>query len=280
MNSLPLDETPLRIDLRSILKKRLSPKITRWIPGVAVSCLERLIKQQELNGILERTFPLTGTAFARAALDDLNIKIRVVGSENIPRSGKYVFASNHPLGGLDGIALIAVLGEIYGDEALRFPVNDMLLNVRPLRDIFVGINKYGSMKRQNSKEFNELWASDSQIVFFPAGLVSRKGNDGIVRDLEWKKTFIVKALEYGRGIVPVKFEGLNSGRFYNTARWRKILGLKINIEQILLPGELCAARGAHYLVKIGKSLSPSEIATLGKSPKVIAAAVREMVYAL
>lgn len=130
---------PLQIDLQRIVRERVPAAKRRWIPRALVTWLERLVRQKELNGILQRTYPKVGTAFATAALRDLDITVDVRGQENIPSSGRFIFASNHPLGGLDGIALISVLGARYGDEHLRFPVNDMLMNVRPLRGIFIPI---------------------------------------------------------------------------------------------------------------------------------------------
>ena len=117
-----MNDGPLQINLQAIVDKRMPASKRRWIPRWVVRALERLVRQEELNGILRRTYPHKGTAFAKAALRDLNIKIGVEGLENIPREGRFIFASNHPLGGLDGIALISVLGELYGDEKLRFPV--------------------------------------------------------------------------------------------------------------------------------------------------------------
>lgn len=270
----------MKIDLNAIIRSRLSRKANFWIPTWMIRILERIVRQNELNGILERTYPAKGVAFASAALKDLNITISTCGMENIPSAGRYIFASNHPLGGLDGIALIKVLGEKYGEGNILFPVNDMLLNVKPLDNVFVGINKYGHMGRRASTALNDAYASDAQVLFFPAGLVSRKGKDGEIRDLEWKKGFVAKAIEHGRGIIPLKFEGLNSGRFYNIARLRKRLGLKINIEQALLPSELCRSKGTAYTIKFGKPISHSELAASGKPTTEIAATIREMVYSL
>lgn len=266
---------PMRIDLRAILRKRRAP-----IPGPVVRMLEKVIRQEELNGILSRTFPAEGSAFARAALNDLNVTVTTSGLDSLSPDKRYIFASNHPLGGLDGVALVDVLGSKFGDDNIRFLVNDILLNIKPLAPVFLPINKYGSQGREAARRINETYASDKQILIFPAGLVSRRHPDGEIRDLKWQKAFVAKALEYGRDIVPVRFIGKNSGRFYSTALWRKRLGMKFNIEQILLPAELCGARGAHFHIIFGQPIPCEKIRSYGDRPELIAEAVKRIVYSL
>ena len=200
------------------------------------------------------------------------------GTEKLPLK-RSVFASNHPLGGLDGIALIQLLGQHYGDENISFLVNDMLTNVIPLSRVFLPVNKYGGQARGATKLVNEAYESDKQIVVFPAGLVSRK-NGKKIRDLEWKKTFISKALATDRDIVPVRFMGENSRLFYSTALWRKRLGLKVNIEQALLPGELCGARGKTFKIIIGDPIPADKLRATGKSAPELAETIRRIVYSI
>lgn len=266
---------PLRIDLRGILKKRF-PKF----PAPLARRLEKIVRQKELNEILAACFPRQGSAFAAAALKYLGVKAGISGEENIPAGGRFIFASNHPLGGLDGIALIDFLGHRYGDDHVKFLVNDMLMNVRPLRNVFLPINKFGAQGRSAAREINATYASDSQMLIFPAGLVSRLGADGRIRDLEWQKAFVAKALEYDRDIIPVYFDGRNSMRFYRTARWRKRLGIRFNIEQALLPSELCRAKGERYNIVIGKPITVAELRDSGLKPSEIAARIRREVYLL
>ncbi|MCH5229069.1 MAG: glycerol acyltransferase [Muribaculaceae bacterium] len=191
-----------------------------------------------------------------------------------------MFASNHPLGGLDGMALITVLATKYGDGNIRFLVNDMLMNVTPLKDIFLPVNKFGKQGKANTLEINAKMASNCQIFQFPAGLCSRLNDRGEVSDLEWQKSFVVKALEYKRDIVPVFFKGKNSDKFYKIARWRKKLGIKFNLEQILLPSELCKARGKHFEIIFGKPINWRQLAESGKNSKELAAMIKGHSYAL
>lgn len=273
----------LEIDLNRIIRSRIGGWKGRLIPGFLISALERLVHQKELNATLDATYPAEGTAFAEAVYEYFDLTLDVRGMENIPDSGRFIFASNHPLGGLDGIGLIKALGSRYGDDGIRFLVNDMLMNVEPLRPVFLPINKYGSQGRKAAKAIADAYASDMQMLIFPAGLVSRLHPDGEIRDLAWQKSFIQKAVEYERDIIPVRFEGLNRNRFYRTAWWRKRLGVKINIEQAMLPAELCAARGNSYRVIFGRPVSWGQLAhriAAGATPGALAAEIRTTVHTL
>lgn len=262
------------INLTEIIRKRLGSR-GKYIPGFLLRALERLICQERLNEILRKLYPAEGSAFAKGVLDELKITLEVEGLEKLPEGEAFEFASNHPLGGLDGITLVSILGGHYGDENLRVLVNDMLMNVIPLSNVFLPINKYGSQGRQSAEAISEAYASGKQIVMFPAGLVSRLHPDGVIRDLQWQKAFVVKALEHGRRIVPIHFEGLNSMKFYKTAKWRKKLGIKVNLEQALLPSELCKAEGNHFKVTFGEPIDVCVLRAAGLKPKEIAEKVRE-----
>lgn len=270
----------LQLDIKKILKERIPKKKRRWIPPFAISAVEKLIKQKELNEILRATLPSEGSEFASRVMDFLDISLEVTGLENLKDGQRYMFASNHPLGGLDGIALISVLGNKYGDDNIRFLVNDMLFNVTPLKNIFLPINKYGKQGRKNALEINEKMAQAGQIFQFPAGLCSRLHDSGEISDLEWQKSFVVKAIEYQRDIVPVYFEGKNSDKFYKTARSRKKLGIKFNIEQILLPSEICKARGSRFKITFGAPIPWQDLKASGKSPQQLATEIRERAYRL
>lgn len=273
-------EGPLEINLHKILRGRMPKKVSRLVPGFLITGLERLIHQDELNEMLRVGYPLRGSAFADKILKYLNLKVEVEGLDNIPTDKRIMFASNHPLGGLDGIALIAVLGKKYGDNGVRFLVNDMLMNVEPLSDVFLPINKYGSQGRNAAKAINEAMGSNMQILQFPAGLVSRLHDDGTISDLEWQKAFVAKAIEYKRDIIPIRFEAQNTMRFYRTARWRKKLRLKVNIEQALLPGELCRSRGKTFRIIFGSPISWKILMDSKKSPKQLASEIRSKIYEL
>ncbi len=272
-----MTDAPLHIDLKAILRKRGGGAAR--VPGFVVGWLEKLVHQSELNEVLSTAWPREGWEFAEAAARYYDLKIITEGMERLPEGGRFIFASNHPLGGLDGISIIATLGKRYGNDNFRFLVNDMLMNVEPLRSVFLPINKYGAQGRAAAKAINDTYASDAQIAIFPAGLVSRL-QQGSIKDLQWQKAFVAKAREFDRTIVPVHFIASNSKRFYKFAQWRKKLGIKFNLEQILLPGEMSKSRGKTFRIVFGEPIAPAELDKLGKTPAEIAEALKEKVYSL
>lgn len=275
------DRALLQLNIEKILKSRIPASKQRFIPRFLYKALANLIHQNELNEMLRVGYPSMGSEFSKKILKYLDITVEVEGKDNLPPLGRCVtFASNHPLGGLDGIALIAVLGAYYGDDNIRFMVNDLLMNVEPLSNVFLPINKYGSQARAAAEAINTEYASERQLVVFPAGLVSRLHPGGEVHDLKWQKAFVQKAIEYNRDIVPIRFVALNRNRFYRLAKWRKKLGINVNLEQATLPAELCASRGKKFRIIIGEPLSIAQLKGSGKSFPQIAEDIRNSVYAL
>jgi len=196
--------------------------------------------------------------------------------ENIPKSGRYIFVSNHPLGGLDGVLLLKQITENFGYT--RSLTNDFLMAVTPFKDWFVPINKVGGQGREALQAIDELYTSDDQILIFPAGLCSRKINGEIV-DLEWQKHFIQKAVQYKIDVVPIYFEGRNSNKFYNLAKFRKLFRIKFNIEMMYLVDELFKHKDKTFSIHFGKPLS-YESFNSSKKPIDWAQKVKSDVYSL
>lgn len=269
----------IKIDVSKVLKAKV-PKYYRFVPSFLVKWLENIIHQDELNYLLLKNKDLEGVDFANAILSDLDIKLEVVNSHLLPAkgSGKYIFASNHPLGGLDGMALISLLGKQY-DNNIKFIVNDMLSQLTPFADIFLPANKVGRQSHEVAEKINAAFMSDAQVITFPAGLCSRRKNDGRVSDLDWTKGFISKSIQYRRDVVPIFFDGLNSDFFYKAAHLREKAGIKFNIEMIYLPGEVFKNRGKKFTIYIGKPIK-WETFVNGRSQRNLAQEVKQIVYNL
>jgi len=228
-----LENGVVLIDIDKVIEDK-SPALKKVLPDFVIGYLKRLIHQDYLNSFLTNYKDLYGTDFIDAILKDMNTQLDLVGLENIPKTGRAIVASNHPLGGLDGMALMLAVSRVRQD--IVFPVNDLLMNIRNLKVLFIPINKLGS-NTDNIKIINNTFASDHVICYFPFGLVSRK-RKGEIKDLEWKPTFITKAKRFKRDIIPTYITGRNTNRFYNVANIRKRLHIKTNFEMMLLPDEL------------------------------------------
>lgn len=232
-----------------------------------------------MNEMLDNAGERRGADFCRSVLKHLDIEVDVKGAENLPprENRRVTIVSNHPLGGLDGMALIDWATGYWGGT-VRFVVNDLLMAIEPLTDVFIPINKHGAQSRRASMALDEAMEGDDPVIIFPAGLVSRRGRGGVVRDLEWRKMFLVKSLKAGRDIVPVHFNGSNSSFFYKFAKLRKRLGLKLNIEMVRLPREVFLSRGARYTITVGKMMSCAGLKQQDCGTAV--AAIKDYVYAL
>ncbi len=238
------------IDIERVIAGK-NPALLKVLPGFILNYLKRVIHQQDLNAAVYANREKQGLDFVDAILEEFGAKISTVGRSNITKEGRYLIASNHPLGGLDGIALMGVVGKVRKD--IIFPVNDLLMNVPNLSTLFIPVNKHGS-NASNVSVFEDTFASDKTLLYFPAGLCSRK-QSGKISDLEWKKSFITKARKHQRDIIPTHIDGRNSGFFYNLANLRKRLGIKANIEMIYLVDEMYHQKNKDVKIIFGKPIS-------------------------
>lgn len=264
------------IDVEQVFASK-NPALLKIIPGFIIRYLKRIIHQEEINDFLFRRGNLNGAEFGQAILDDLfGAKFEAFGLDEIPADGRYLFASNHPLGGLDGIAFLVAVSRRF--PKLKFPVNDILLNLKPLNNIFVPINKHGGHSRKAARLIEEAYMSEAQMLMFPAGLVSRK-RKGIIRDLEWKKSFVRKAIQHQRDVVPVHISGKNTNFFYRLANIRKMLGIKANIEMLYLPDEMFKQKGENLTIRFGRPIPWQEMKEMA-TPEIWAGKIKEKSYEL
>jgi putative hemolysin len=263
-----------KIDVEEVIRSK-NPRLLRLIPRFIIHYIKRIIHQEQINVALEKYKDAEGIDFVENILKEFNANIKVINPENIPSSGRNIIASNHPLGGLDGMALMYVAGKVRKD--IVFPVNDILMYLRNMRSLFIPINKHGK-NIDNKKVIDDTFASDTQILFFPAGLCSRK-QKGKILDLQWKNTFIKKAILYKRDIIPVHIDGRNSNFFYNLANWRKRLGIKANIEMLYLVDEMFKQYNKDINITFGKPISYKVFDNRFKSNEW-AEKMKEHVYAL
>ncbi|PKP05144.1 MAG: glycerol acyltransferase [Bacteroidetes bacterium HGW-Bacteroidetes-6] len=263
------------IDVKELIRAK-NPRMLRMLPGFIIRYLKRILHEKEVNYHMYNNRHKHGLPFVEAMLDMFGAEIVVYGLEKLENQNRFLVVANHPLGGLDGLALMHTVGRIHSN--IVFPVNDFLMYLPNLSELFVPINKVGGQSSSGVRALEKAFESDNNILFFPAGLASRKIK-GKVIDLEWKKTFIQKARQHERNVIPVHVSGRNSNRFYRLANWRKRLGIKANIEMLYLSDETFRQKGRILEIHFG---DPIPFSTFDKTHKDLewAQIVKQIVYDL
>ncbi len=259
------------------ISKILEQKSKKKLPNFLIRLLERLIHQREINEVLNKHSDKEGADFLKALLDHLDIKVEWQGKEHLPKDSRQFFVCNHPLGGIDGIAISYMLQLHYGD--IRYMVNDMLYHLKPLQSIFLPVNTYGSQSRETVLKLKDAFSSDVAIASFPAGYCSRY-LDGKIQDRAWHKSFIRLAIDNKRDIIPLHFVGQNSKHFYWIDRIRKALGIKFDLSTALLPDEMFRAKGKTFKIIVGEAIPWESLAESPLKAKDLAQEIRAKSYAL
>lgn len=267
------------IDVEALLRSKMGDKAMR-VPRFVVRWLKNILHQDAVNAFLWEARDETGTVWLKHALRYLHNEVKIIEEENLPAPDderRYTFVCNHPLGGIDGVAIGSVIGERYNDN-FRYLVNDLLMNLPGLAPLCIPINKTGKQSRDFPRMVEAGFASDKHIVVFPAGLCSRKIK-GEIHDLPWTKTFISKSVQTKRDIVPMYFSGRNSERFYRIANICKMLRLKFNAAMLFLPDEMFRNSGKTFELYVGKPIPWQTFDGSGK-PQQWAQWVQRQVYEL
>lgn len=261
------------VDIEKVIGEK-NPRLLKWMPGFLLRYIKRILHENDVNAFMAAHGHLRNLDFVHKVLSEFDTKITAKGLENIPAAGGFIIASNHPLGGFDGLALMEAVAK--KREDIRFLVNDILFVLGTMDDLFIPVNKHGAQGA--TAKIEEAYKSENAVLIFPAGLVSRK-QDGKVMDLEWKKSFITKAIQYDKPVIPTYIDGKNSSFFYNLSLWRKRLGIKANIEMFYLADEMFKQQHKTITITFGKPVHPS-VFDQRKSPRELAQLMKQHVYAL
>lgn len=267
-------ETKKFIDIKRLIASK-SPRLAKWIPGFVIRYLKRILHQDEINDFLEKHHDAYNAEFCEEVVKYFNIKIELIGKENIPENGSIILAMNHPLGGMDALALVTAIKDRRRD--IKFIVNDLLMHLHNLSDLFVGVNKHGKNDQSVRQQIMELFESDEAVCIFPAGLVSRKSK-GQIRDLDWKKTFVTYAAKYDQPVVPIFIDGELSPFFYRLSNFRKFLGIKMNIEMLYLSDEMFKQRNKTIRFIVGKPVHIKDLPSVSEREQ--AQMIKAKVYEL
>lgn len=264
------------IDVEKLIESK-NPKLLKRTPQFFINYLKRKIHEDEINEFMRTHQDVKGYEFSKDVIDYFNIKVDVQGLENLPKKGGVILTLNHPLGGMDAMAFIT---EVYPyRQDFKFIVNDILMHLDNLKDMFVGVNKHGANTKEALKHVDELYASDQAVLVFPAGLVSRK-KKGKVEDLEWKKTFVSRARKYQKDVIPVFIDGELTKFFYRLANFRTSIGIKANIEMLYLSDELFKQGNKTIRLTFGKPITYSTFEDRSKKDIEWAQWVKSKVYEL
>lgn len=241
----------------------------------ASSVLKKLFHQKEINAFIETHRHLEGLEFNDAVLEHFNFTFQVSSKDRarIPDQRRVLIVANHPLGSLDGLALLKLVSEIRTDVKI---VATTLLNcIDPLQSLFLSVDNLAESAnhRDNLNQIVEALEAEQAVILFPTGEVSRICPLG-VRDGKWKTGFLSLAKKTKAPIVPVYIGGKNSTLFYGLSSIYKPLGT------MMLVNEMFNQKGSEISFRIGKPIPWESIAAMDLSKKAVTKLMRKQVYLL
>ncbi len=264
------------INLKKIIRSQHNFFIKN-LPNFIIKRINKSFHIDEINQIIRNNHDKFGFDFVKGCVDHLNVSVKAINEENIPDSGRFIFAANHSLGAVDFGAVIGKIHEKF--KNIKIIANDLFLHVENTKEIFLPVSTFKNSDQDKKDAIeNHLAEDDSQLFIFPSGQVARKIK-GKLDDGKWHRSFIRNAIEHKRDIIPVFIGGSNSKRFYRFANLRKKLHIKFNLELFLLPGEVFKQRNAVIPIIFGKPI-PYTLLNESKSHLEWAAEIKKIVYNL
>lgn len=248
------------------------PQRNPTIYKTVVALLRYLFREVEFRRFAERYPHLTGFDFVEQALDrfDFGVTISDRERERIPAWGRVVIVANHPIGSLDGLALLKLVGEVRRD--VKVVANDVLAAVEPLRSLLLSVDAFGSRTtRDNLRAIEQHLQNDGALIIFPAGEVSRMGATG-VRDGAWRHGFLRFATKTRAPILPVCVDARNSIFFYSLSILAKPLST------LWLVREMFKHNNKNMRVRIGQSIAFDTYATLPLDSRAKVKLFRRHIY--
>ena len=239
-----------------------------------VELLRRVACEERINATLAAIAPLAGFDFVERVLEEFGISYSVANTdrENIPVDGRVVIVANHPLGALDALALVDLVGSVRRD--VRILANDVLMQLEPLASLLLPLPVFGSGSAlAGAREAYRALDRDGALIVFPSGEVSRMHPLG-VRDAAWSPGFARLAQKTGAPVLPVRIAAQNSPMFYGASLLAKPLA------SLLLAREMFGAANARIGFDVGELVPAKALVESGLAPKAIAAHMRRHVYRL
>lgn len=253
---------------------RLAEGRPRELARPVVELLRRVACEERINAFLAETKGLVGFAFVERAIELLQLRYSVANTdrENIPVEGRVVIVANHPLGALDALALIHLVGSVRRD--VKVLANDLLLQFTQLKPLLLPLPVFGDGSAHGgARAAYRALENDEALIVFPAGEVSRMRAAG-VRDATWSPGFVRLALKTGAPVVPVHIAAQNSPVFYGVSMLAKPLS------SLLLPREMFGAARARIELQVGENVPAAALTQSTQQPQRIAQQMRTHVYRL
>lgn len=266
----------MTIDIEAAVTHKF-PRLAHTPPlfrNSAVGFLRRIVHEREINEFLRNNLDATGFHWIDRVFEKLNFSYSVSASDraNIPASGRVIVIANHPIGSLDGLALLHLVGQVRQD--VRIIANDMLSHFRALEkllihvDVLSGGSAIGSF-RQVVRELEQEHA----VIVFPAGEVSRAGPLG-VRDHEWRGGFLHFARKAHAPLLPVRIQARNSWFFYGASMLYKPLST------MLLSDEMFKQQDKVISFHIGETIPCRQLQSVEVRDRPLVRRLRKHVYKL
>jgi putative hemolysin len=241
-----------------------------------IKLLKKLLHEKEINDFIEQNQHLRGFAFLDQVLAhfDFSYQVNSQQLQRIPAEGKVIIVANHPIGSLDGLALLKLVRSVRAD--VRIVANDLLSNIEPLQDLFLPVDNMASNQHKAAfKAMLNALEGEQAVIIFPAGEVSRIRPNG-VKDGAWKSGFLKLAQRSQAPVLPIQIDARNSSLFYALSTLYKPLG------SLFLVQEMFNKTAQKIEFHIGKPISAETLqkAVEESSVKVVTKQFRKYLYRL
>jgi putative hemolysin len=263
------------ISIKAILQENypyLFQKYPKIFVSFAVLFLERILRIKRINTFLTKHAEIKGISFIDELFEEIDFSYLISNKDRqkIPSEGRLICVSNHPLGALDGLALLKAVSEIRSD--VRIVANDLLLHIDNLRDMFLPFTLDSrSIQRDNLIEISKALNNDEAVIFFPSGTVSRL-NGLTIKDGYWHKGAIYFAQKHQVPILPVFVKAKNSLLFYIISIFSSRLSM------LMLPRELFNKKNRTITIKIGEPIPAKSFSSNMIGSKVEIKLLKKHVY--
>ncbi|MFX4266608.1 GNAT family N-acyltransferase [Aliarcobacter butzleri] len=264
------------IDIQKEIEKKF-PKIKDKENVLKKSLLKiakKIVHEDSINQFLSQNSHLKGFDFVDAVLDyfDFDYTVSSNDLQNIPSTGKVIIIANHPLGGLDALCLLKLVGQIRKD--VKILANDFLVGFEALHSLMIPLDNFKDRQSKESiKKIYEALKNEEAIIIFPAGEVSRATPKG-VKDPAWNKGFLNFAKNSNSAILPIFLDAKNSKTFYTISLINK------TFSTLLLSNEMFNKKSKNINIKIGQIIPSENITPKGLNKDFLVNLYKKHLYAL